>query len=981
MKRVILLMLFAECVASASLYPVMFSGLNISDTGWSYYNGADSPSGAYMQTSVSTNTPANINLGHTLPAGEYKVWAKIRPYYTNGAASTDKCWFEIGGYRTNVALYGENPDSESLWTQAGVVHIPTATNVLTVGFEKVSDSLNKALLIGVAVADCSVCLMDRSDILVTLPETYPSAVATSETNGPNLLANSGWETGDGGGWSIVSQTRLESFISLRTNDAHSGAYSMKVTASKMDGFLSRLFRLKPNVTNTFSVWAKAAPGNSVPPTIVIALENAYVPPSGFASQVIYSHTNTVPLDSAWHRYSVSGAALEYPKSQYRVRVQNIAGVGILTDDMQLQEGTLSDYHSGIELGFGNSGNGAVYYSDSTPTAALNVWNGFGYATNVTATVLVRNLWNAPVFTNSVGVSVSAESGVSTNIAIGSTNTGFFRAYISISGDSIFREETSFSVVPPLDVRAFEPIGSHPWHQSNTLESVIAVGLAPARTLSPSQTFRWGTIEASKDTFSWTVADDSVDRLESGGAEIFGVLGDEFNPSWSTTMASTNESLWIEHYVRYCTNTLARYTNRVAWWEIFNEPNANSALTSAGASPLPQQRYARLAKAAYEGMVAVDPSVQLVFFGGPGYSWTADAIAYWNTNNWPDWTNYVTTISAHLYPGNYAAGTYKTNVIQPYGVDVWNTETGSWSEKMKFGANSGLSIPGLQAMRYRDSARFYNLTGDDCRGLGQNLWESLGNGFTRYYYYDSRVYHSQMPGTAPTIIDYDDSVKVLGTALSYARHLMNGATSSGRLTLTTNAVDGYAFENASGSFAVVWLYDITDTPRQLAVTGEITNGLQIVDISGYLRSAGTDTVPTGIVPVYVVTTNSVVDLITALESAAISDYVDASAPNISVVSVDEISNTATLRWIAIDDESFPNDSNETAIEYSYRVNGGSWSDWTPYTTEDFTISTTSRVDIRARDEAGNIGDVFWLGDLLPPSATANTATVGMLIIGQ
>lgn len=95
-------------------------------------------------------------------------------------------------------------------------------------------------------------------------------------------------------------------------------------------------------------------------------------------------------------------------------------------------------------------------------------------------------------------------------------------------------------------------------------------------------------------------------------------------------------------------------------------------------------------------------------------------------------------------------------------------------------------------------------------------------------------------------------------------------------------------------------------------------------------------------------------------------------------MDEIANTATLRWLAIDDESFPNDGNETAIEYSYRVNGGAWSDWTPYTTEDFSISTTRQVNIRARDEAGNIGEIYWLGQL-PPSATANTVNVGTLII--
>lgn len=967
-----LFMISLSCFGQAEFRPVMHSALALTgQTGWSSYSGNDAPWGAFFLNDVVTNTPATINLGAELPSGSYKVFVKVVPYYTNGLTTTDRFYAQLGSGSDSGSLYGSNPDPSGRWTESATISGSGSNLVLS--FEKGSGShLQKALLLGVLVSSCDQCIVDRNDILVELPLTYPDPVASSQTNGPNLLPNSGWETGHGGGWAVAGSTRLDSFLSLRTNDGHSGSWSMKVSPYYMNGIMSRPIRLAENRTNVFSIWAKSHPDNSANPSVRLRLENSYAPPAGFAAQLAYETTFTVTNDATWRRYSITGAALAYPKSQYRVEVASPSGQGVLVDDMQLQEGAITDYRpASVEVGLAITNNG-VHYASSPPIATLNVLNGSTDAGSFNIRTLTRDAWLRPVFTNTLTVAVSGSSMVSTNLVIGTTNCGFYRISVVARGLTP-DEEATFVVVPPVETITPEPIGSHPWLLTNVVELVGDLGLRPARTLSPSAAFRWGTIEATEGSWSWTVADDAVNKL--AGLSLFGVLGDEYNPAWAVARGLTNETEFAARYARYVSNVVSRYSATVSSWEIQNEPNISEPFETAGAI-----LYAKAAKAAVEAISAVQPSATIAIGGGSGYTFTTGAIAYWNTNSWPDWTNYVNVVSAHIYPDGEAAIASYTNLYS-YGVEVWNTETGSWADRSKVGLNSGLAVPGLQVLRHRDAARFYNLLGDDARQLGVNLWSSFGNGFSKYFYYDSRVYHTQDPGTHPTIIDYDDTPKVLAPALAFGRWLLNGRTSSAPLSMSDSAVTGYVFGRSGGSFACLWLTSATNAGRSVTITGASTNGLSIRDIFGGIVGAS-PFVAVGVVPIYVVSTNTASVLQSGLESASVSVISDSTAPSLEIVDWTPESQTSgdgAVRWLAMDPEVFPNDGNELAVEYSYHFDGDDWSEWSPFTNLETTRTSRRALYVRSRDITGNISSTNQLTFSPYPDATASTVNVGTLII--
>lgn len=974
--------LIAALLANIACYgqtfePVMNAALALTgQTGWTFYNGGDAPYGAYFLNNVVTNTPASITLPSTITPGAYKVFVKVIPYYTNGVTTSDLFYAEIGGGSSSGSLYGSNPDPLGRWTPSASVTVTSATNKLILAFEKAGGShLQKALLMGVLVSDCDQCIVDRNDVLVELPETYPDPVATSQTNGPNLLANSGWELGHGGGWALSGETRLDSFLSLRTNDGHSGSWSMKLYPYYLNGVMSRPIRLAENRTNVLSVWAKAHPANTLNPTIKLRLENAYEPPSGFAAQLAYQTTFTVTNDATWRRYAITGAALAYPKAEYRVIIDSPNGQGVLVDDMQLQEGSLTDYRpADVEVGLQVTNN-AIHYSSAIPTAALYVANGTDAERTVDVTTTTRDAWLRPVWTNTISLTVGAGTVVSNTMQIGTTNCGFYRISLRATGITT-DEEATFVVVPPVQTITPEPIGSHPWLVTNVVELVQDLGIVPARTLSPSAVFRWGTIEATEGVLSWTVADDAVAKL--GGFDLLGVLGDEYNPAWAVARAGTNETEFVDRYARYCSNVVARYGATVTTWELQNEPNISHPFDTGGGI-----LYSKAAKAAAVAIRTVQPAATIVVGGGSGYTYTTAAIAYWNTNSWPDWTNSVDVVSAHIYPdGESALGNY-TNILSSYGVEVWNTETGSWAEKAKVGKNSGLAIHGLQVLRHRDAARFYNLLGDDVRQLGINLWTSFGRGLSRYYYYDSRVYHSQDPGTHPTIIDYDDTPKVLAPALAFGRWLLDGRSSSAQLAMTDSAVSGFVFGRDGGSFAALWLTAATNAGQSVTLAGAATNGLSIRDMFGGVIGTS-PVVSVGVVPIYVLSTNTAAALEAGLEAASVAALADTTAPALEIMDWAPEAQTAgdgAVRWLAMDQEVFPNDGNEDAIEYSYRFDADEWSDWSPFTNLETNRVARRVLYVRAKDESGNISATNYLQFGTAPSATANTVNVGTLNIGN
>src|SRR5262245_62531157 len=90
------------------------------------------------------------------------------------------------------------------------------------------------------------------------------------------------------------------------------------------------------------MWMKASPGLST--TATLSLVNTFVPPAGYPAQYILSG-NPMPVTDTWTRLSLTGYLLEYPTSDYQIHVATggPSGSYLLVDDVQLEEGDLTNY--------------------------------------------------------------------------------------------------------------------------------------------------------------------------------------------------------------------------------------------------------------------------------------------------------------------------------------------------------------------------------------------------------------------------------------------------------------------------------------------------------------------------------------------------------------------------------------------------------------------------------------------------------------
>ncbi len=175
---------------------------------WSYYNGGDSPEGAYMGWMFAGASSLNgrITLPKTLIPGRYYVFVKGIAYYPNMRAN-----LSLGG--SNVTVDLNNNDFNKYWSTAGAVDITSPSNILTVQLLK-AGALNteeKYLIRGIYITQNSTEVVFKDDTVMDL--NYPTVMDLSEPIKKNVFENSSFEVGTGHGWAIspmrgVSQASL-----------------------------------------------------------------------------------------------------------------------------------------------------------------------------------------------------------------------------------------------------------------------------------------------------------------------------------------------------------------------------------------------------------------------------------------------------------------------------------------------------------------------------------------------------------------------------------------------------------------------------------------------------------------------------------------------------------------------------------------------------------------------------------------------------
>ncbi|MGD9842988.1 MAG: glycosyl hydrolase [Steroidobacteraceae bacterium] len=179
-----------------------------------------------------------------------------------------------------------------------------------------------------------------------------------------------------------------------------------------------------------------------------------------------------------------------------------------------------------------------------------------------------------------------------------------------------------------------------WHNwPNTTTTSIVTGLGTEQLDDMGMTFktvrshdyfpnstgsvRWHHLETSKGTFVWTNLDKFVNDHYAAGYDIIYTLG--YSPAWATgtgsgdshydngavPISSSNPPTSLTDWTDYCSAVATRYTGKIKYYEIWNEPDQGSSFWNGT-----QTQYAQLLRLANQTIKAIDASALIM---GPASS--------------------------------------------------------------------------------------------------------------------------------------------------------------------------------------------------------------------------------------------------------------------------------------------------------------------------------------------------------------------------
>lgn len=448
-------------------------------------------------------------------------------------------------------------------------------------------------------------------------------------------------------------------------------------------------------------------------------------------------------------------------------------------------------------------------------------------------------------------------------------------------------------------------------------------------------------------------------------------------------AAYPKSIALDRWEPYVSNLVSHYKGKVAAWEIGNEPDkATTSIPLPGANP---GFYTEMLRMAVRQVSTIDPTSKIIAMGGAFATNWFDQIASKLT---PDEMARIHAFSTHLYPGNEDLAAAHHNLASgKYGKTAWNTETAAWDLGFYTGVGSNERYEGTPLQPFRDSERYYRAHTFEACSMLRNFLVSVGSGLTQYFYYDARQAATAINfATTPSILEYDDTIRVKGIAYSIAASLVNGSTAAGRVPYTDSRLRAYVFSTLQGSsFAAV--FSTGDPIVQFSIP--FSASLQSA-VSQTLDTMGNPFTPSGPnlsvdgAPIYLTSQLTAPQLLAALSSVTPQLSTDTEPPRVAITRVpSETPNpdsSILLRWLAIDNLSVPSVNQYHALLYTYRLVGRDteWSPWTPSTSLQLANLPLGQYElqVQAKDDAGNLSSIasypFWVAT---PPATPTGVLVG------
>ena len=163
----------------------------------------------------------------------------------------------------------------------------------------------------------------------------------------------------------------------------------------------------------------------------------------------------------------------------------------------------------------------------------------------------------------------------------------------------------------------------------------------------------------------------------------------------------------------------------------------------------------------------------------------------------------------------------------------------------------------------------------------NFIETIGNGLSKYFYYDFRTAPSpSLLRSHSSALEYDDSVRPKAVALSILAKLFDHSRGLGPLAAEDDHTRAFLF-NRRGT-PLIALYSTDNASRSAALSGLTTDQIKLYDIMGNPLPVSGTTIRFGRQPVYLEGQDIPVHALrTAFEHGTIWNRADTGTPNLTI----------------------------------------------------------------------------------------------------
>ena len=639
----------------------------------------------------------------------------------------------------------------------------------------------------------------------------------------NRVQNSGFELGLAG-WTMPEMVTIE-------GGGVSGkcAHWLNKSGYMLEG---RPVTLKPGQSYTFSACLRSPdPGTSVRMSLhEVGGQDA--PGSDFA------------VTDAWQRYSFPFLARPQANPRYFLSFSRLQGGGFLVDNVQLEEGELTDYapaHS-LEVAFD------LPRAQRFPAVGERISVPILVARSASAEPAPVSLTAIDYFGRRV-----AEVSIPTDrrraeVPLAFDAPGFVSLALGDPSDPL--DEAQLCAIAPMpegigDDRFFGCHGTE--GAPGEYHALTAMAKAGTRFWRlhdmPSYT-QWSMVEPEKGRWVWY--DEAIDAMRERGMEVFGVFCR--TPEWAGRdpgAEPTDRMAWPprdwDEFGEYVLRTVDHYRGKIKRWEAWNEPWGRGFWAGT------PEEYGKLLEVAYTRAKRADPGCTIVggCFWPPAPEFTDRVLA----------TGALSLMDAVSYHHYY----------EPDAVAMG--QVGSWYDHMrgKIDAAGGKDAPLWMTEGGSACPSFYAWLGgrDQARAaaetVAKHLTQTKALGVETFFYYyawqevgSPRMFHGLASGWyVHPLLEYDGSPKTAYAAYSAAAHLLTGARPVGQVEQGRLRV--YVFQRGDDAVLALWARDALVEPARLSV--ELGDATRLYDLMGAEQPVQRDGVrcvlELGSAPVYLV----------------------------------------------------------------------------------------------------------------------------------